>query len=65
MTAEVCKPPMESHINEIRIVMEWHVSGFIWQGQNNYQAACMKFYDVLKSLYSETDASGIGLMTGP
>ena len=29
---------------------------------SNY--ACMEFYDERKSLYLETDASGIGLSTG-
>ena len=59
-TTEVC---------ELLIKAEWSWNG---TNQNLYDKAkrmitrdaCMKFYDALKPLYLETDASGIGIGDG-
>ena len=41
--------------------MEWEIPEIIWQSKGiNKKDACMRFYDKTRSLYLETDVSGVG-----
>ena len=51
----------KTDIGEGWLDTEQDVPGPVWQSKEYDKNACMKFYDTPKSLYLETDASGVSL----